>query len=52
VFSLMWHEPAGQNNTSISKPIQMTRDPFGGEVFSHILRMVVVKNQHGACLCV
>jgi len=50
VFSLLWHEPAGQTNSDVSKPIA-TRGLFGEEIFSHILRMVVVVERHGACWC-
>ena len=51
VFSLLWHEPVGPDSSDMSKPVGRTRGIFGGEIFSHILRMVVVVERHGACLC-
>jgi hypothetical protein len=48
----MWYEPVRLSNTSISKTARITRDRFGERVFGHIICMVVVKEQHGACLCV
>jgi hypothetical protein len=57
VFALLWHESAGgvgsgrnQARTDLSIPIAVT-GRFGEEVYSHIRRMVVVKEDHGFCLC-
>jgi hypothetical protein len=54
VFALLWHESAGD-----SKPGSMwsfgahtTRGRFGETIFSHIRRMVVVKERHGYCVCI
>jgi hypothetical protein len=58
VFALLWHESAGGGggaggnrvHTELSAPVAV-RGRFGEEVYSHIRRMVVVKEDHGFCLC-
>ena len=58
VFALLWHESAGGGGgangqrvrTELSDPV-FIRSRFGEEVYSHIRRMVVVKDGHGFCLC-
>jgi hypothetical protein len=52
VFALLWHEQAGDNGTALSPG----RDSYfqvrhGEYVFSHIRRMVVVREQKGCCWC-
>jgi hypothetical protein len=54
VFALLWHESAGsgryRTHTELSDPVAVT-GRVGEEVFSHIRRMVVVRTDHGFCLC-
>ena len=55
---MLWHESAGGGggaggnrvHTELSNPFAKT-GRFGEEVYSHIRRMVVVKEDHGFCLC-
>jgi hypothetical protein len=53
VFAVLWHEHAGsgQSNTDRSRAIQVTRGHLGEYIYSHILRMVVVREGRGSCWC-
>ena len=50
---MLWHENwAGTKRaTDPSKLVKVTRGRFGEEIFSHIRRMVVVKEFHGQAIC-
>jgi hypothetical protein len=56
VFAMLWHE----NATSTAKPgkdvqfvtkTKTTKGRYGEQIFSHIRRMVVVKQKEGYCWC-
>jgi len=61
VFAILWHESAGQVPT-MDNPLEpqrgdvlgpnMTRGPYGETIYSHIRRMVVIKNRRGYCWCI
>ena len=55
VFALLWHESAGDGKprpgVHLSNAKFVRTGPLGQKVFSHIRRMVVVKNRHGYCIC-
>jgi hypothetical protein len=53
VFAVLWHEHAGggRSNTDRSRAFGFTLGPMGQEIYSHIIRMVVVKELHGFCWC-
>jgi hypothetical protein len=54
VFALLWHESAGGSkpNSESSFVAHTTQDRYGERVFSHIRRMVVVRERHGYCICI
>jgi hypothetical protein len=50
---MLWHENVGRkvaNDTDFSDAEAVTTE-FGKGVYSHIQRLVVVKEGHGFCLC-
>ncbi|KAK5091688.1 hypothetical protein LTR05_001873 [Lithohypha guttulata] len=65
VFAILWHEGAGEPRKKTTDALmdpgqQELRDlnpalsqaRFGSTVFTHIRRMVVIRNRHGSCWCV
>jgi len=64
VFSILWHEPAGQlRSVQPCNPIvqshhedrlghNMTLGPYGEMIYSQIRRMVVITNRQGFCVCI
>jgi len=59
VFALLWPEIFGngagngskRGQTEPTDRVAIGNTRFGETVFSHIRRMVVVKEDHGFCLC-
>lgn len=62
VFSLLWHEPAGTPRAPASEERDKagvgdrlgpnkTIGPYGEVIYSHIRRMVVIRNREGYCWC-
>lgn len=63
VFALLWHEPVRElprrrDTENLEAPDtgddlgeNMTRGPYGELIYSHIRRMVVIKNRAGHCWC-
>jgi len=56
VFSLLWHENAGENKLGdyLSEAVynRTTQGRYGERIFSHIRRMAVVQQRQGYCVCV
>jgi hypothetical protein len=54
VLALLWHESAGDSkpDSESSFVAQTTRGRYGEKIFSHIRRMVVVKERQGYCVCI
>jgi hypothetical protein len=52
VFALLWHENAS-TSAKPGKDVKFvtTKGRFGEQIFSHIRRMVVVKQKEGYCWC-
>lgn len=55
VFALLWHENAGKNKnkkSQLGEPEFVNKGKYGEYIFSHIRRMVVVRQRHGYCWCI
>jgi hypothetical protein len=53
LFAILWHENMGITNKRPGPDVQFTRDNrFGEKIFSHIRRMIVVRQRYGYCWCV
>ena len=53
VFAILWHENMGMTSKKPGPDVQYTRDNrFGERIFSHIRRMIVVRQRYGYCWCV
>jgi hypothetical protein len=53
VFAILWHENMGITNERPGPDVQFTRDNrFGEKIFSHIRRMVVIRQRYGYCWCI
>ena len=53
IFTLLWHENAGDDNPRREGYVDITtKGRFGQRVFSHIRRMAVVKERSGFCVCI
>lgn len=65
VFAIVWHEAAGESRKKTTDSLMdpraqeayelnpaLTKARFDSTVFTHIRRMVVVRNRHGFCWCV
>lgn len=57
VFALLWHEAKGQARVKPSEGTRgnsssVTKGPYNSEIFSHIRRMVVIRNRNGYCWCI
>jgi hypothetical protein len=56
VFAMLWHEGAGDpkgghlSNKEHFRPVKAGK--YGERVYSHILRMAVVRVRHGYCWCI
>ena len=53
LFAILWHENLGITNRKPGPDVQFTRDNrFGEKIFSHIRRMIIVRQRYGYCWCV
>ena len=58
VFAMLWHENVGYpkgghlSNKEQFKPNPYRAGKYGESVYSHIVRMVVVRERHGYCWCI
>jgi hypothetical protein len=53
VFAILWHENMGITNKKPGPDVKFTRDNrFGERIFSHIRRMIIVRQRYGYCWCV
>lgn len=60
VFAMLWHEGVGDKKGGHISQVERfkverynrKRGKYNEEVFSHIRRMVVVRNRHGYCWCI
>jgi hypothetical protein len=56
VFAMLWHESVGYPNGGHLSNKEQFRPyragKYGERVYSHIVRMVVVKERHGYCWCI
>lgn len=53
LFAILWHENMGITNRKPGPDVKFTRDNrFGEKIFSHIRRMIVVRQRYGYCWCV
>ncbi|RSM19014.1 hypothetical protein CDV31_002145 [Fusarium ambrosium] len=50
VFKVLWPEPAGATRAAPS--VATYPDPFGGQIFAHFRRFIVIANDYGHCQCV
>jgi hypothetical protein len=52
VFAILWHENVGQSNQEPGPNVITSQGRFGERVFSHIRRMIVIRDRYGYCWCV
>jgi Cdc37 Hsp90 binding domain len=53
LFAILWHENMGITNKKPGPEVKFTRDNrYGEKIFSHIRRMIVVRQRYGYCWCV
>lgn len=48
VFKVLWPEPAGGGSV-VEETVY--RDRYGGQIFVHFRRFIVVANDRGHCTC-
>ncbi|KAJ4309960.1 hypothetical protein N0V84_011224 [Fusarium piperis] len=50
VFKVLWPEPAG--STRAAPSVAIYPDQYGGQIFAHFRRFIVIANDYGHCQCV